>query len=97
MLLFDNYIKGGAANVYRLRLHRQGGRHSICDRRRSDRSQRRQLVFGALLNACKSPKQKAPHMYYSKSGELLQSDFYSTNDKFNIVNRPSGRAIGAAK
>lgn len=49
MLLFENYIKGGAADVYRLRLHRQGGRHSICDRRRSDRSQRRQLVLGHCL------------------------------------------------
>lgn len=25
MLLFENYIKGGAADVYQLRLHRQGG------------------------------------------------------------------------
>lgn len=49
MLLFENYIKGGAANVYRLRLHRQGGRHSICDRKRSDRSQRRQLILGLCL------------------------------------------------
>lgn len=87
--MLPNYIKEGACHVHRLRLHRQGGWHSICDRRRSDRSQRRQLVLGALLNACKTPKQKAPHMYYSKLFKSLQWRliFYDDENLFNKLRK----------